>query len=51
MWYTPISGIWQSVWLENVSNDYIKDLRITPDTKGINLELVTEASDYTVHIS
>lgn len=51
MWYTPISGIWQSVWLENVSNDYIKDLRITPDTKGINLELVTDASDYTVHIS
>ena len=28
MWYTPISGIWQSVWLESVPNEYIKSLKI-----------------------
>ena len=32
MWYTPISGIWQAVWLESVPEDYIKSLRITPAT-------------------
>ncbi len=28
MWYTPVSGIWQSVWLESVPENYIKSLRI-----------------------
>ena len=28
MWYTPISGIWQSVWLEIVPSNHVKDLRI-----------------------
>ncbi|MBF6596914.1 MAG: beta galactosidase jelly roll domain-containing protein [Fermentimonas sp.] len=31
IWYTPVSGIWQTVWLEPVPETYIKDLRITPD--------------------
>ena len=28
MWYTPVSGIWQSVWLESVSESYVKSLKI-----------------------
>ena len=28
MWYTDISGIWQSVWLESVTDKYIKDIKI-----------------------
>ena len=28
MWYTPVSGIWQSVWLESVPQQYIQNLRI-----------------------
>ena len=28
MWYTPISGIWQSVWLESVPNEYVKSIYI-----------------------
>ena len=28
MWYTPVSGIWQSVWLESVPNEYIKSMYI-----------------------
>ncbi len=39
MWYTPVSGIWQSVWLENVPENYIKDIKITPDLKGIDIEI------------
>ena len=29
MWYTPVSGIWQTVWLESVPEQYIERLRIT----------------------
>ncbi len=39
MWYTPVSGIWKTVWLENVPEQYIRDLRITPDLEGITLEV------------
>ena len=28
MWYTPVSGIWQTVWLESVPRKYIKSLHI-----------------------
>jgi beta-galactosidase/beta-glucuronidase len=28
MWYTPVSGIWQTVWLESVPESYIRNLRI-----------------------
>ncbi len=31
IWYSPQSGIWQTVWMESVPHDYIKKLRITPD--------------------
>ena len=27
MWYTPVSGIWQSVWLEPVPDEYITGLK------------------------
>ena len=30
-WYTPNSGIWQSVWLDFSGEDYIDDFSITPD--------------------
>lgn len=29
-WYTPVSGIWQSVWLEGVGEYYPTDIRLTP---------------------
>lgn len=31
IWYTPVSGIWQTVWLEPVTPKHIENLRITPD--------------------
>lgn len=39
MWYTPTSGIWQNVWLENVPDNYIESIKITPDLEGIALEV------------
>ena len=43
MWYTPQSGIWQTVWMESVPSQYISALRITPDfDKG----QVTVEADY-----
>lgn len=53
MWYTPVSGIWQSVWIENVPNVYIKEIAVTPDLNGISIELRSssdEISGFNVNI-
>ena len=43
IWYTPTSGIWQSVWLEPVGKTWIGDLRIVPDIdNGVLHVTVTE---------
>ncbi|MDR1906580.1 MAG: glycoside hydrolase family 2 [Clostridiales bacterium] len=41
IFYTPQSGIWQTVWLESVPKNYIKSLRITPniDAEEVLLEI------------
>ena len=31
IWYTPVTGIWQTVWLEPVNENHIVDLKIVPD--------------------
>lgn len=31
IWYTPVTGIWQTVWLEPVPDQAIASLKITPD--------------------
>jgi hypothetical protein len=31
IWYTPTTGIWQTVWLEPVAKTYIQSLSIVPD--------------------
>ena len=41
MWYTPVSGIWQTVWMEIVPEIYISKIKILPDTKGFNLFVET----------
>lgn len=43
IWYTPVTGIWQTVWLEPVSTNSIEDLRITPDIdkNTLTVEAVT----------
>ncbi|AEC02401.1 glycoside hydrolase family 2 protein [Parasphaerochaeta coccoides] len=31
IWYTPQSGIWQTVWLESVPLAYVKEMKVTTD--------------------
>ncbi|MBQ3109927.1 MAG: glycoside hydrolase family 2 [Clostridia bacterium] len=38
MWYTPISGIWQSVWLESTPECYIEDIKITTTMSSVTIE-------------
>lgn len=42
IWYTPQSGIWQTVWLEYVPEDYISSLLITPRFDESELEIEVE---------
>lgn len=32
IWYTPVTGIWQTVWVEAVPASYLKSTKQTPDT-------------------
>lgn len=41
MWYTPVSGIWQTVWLESLPEKAIESIKITPTLKEAKIELVT----------
>ena len=40
MWYTPVSGIWQTVWLESVPETYIRKLNI--ENRGSFVTISTE---------
>lgn len=42
MWYTAVSGIWQTVWLEEVPQNYIKDVKITSYDHTIELFVDTK---------
>jgi beta-galactosidase/beta-glucuronidase len=37
IWYTPVTGIWQTVWLETVSETYIASTNQTPDLDQKNI--------------
>ena len=49
MWYTPVSGIWQSVWLESVPEIYIEKLHI--ENRGASVVISVEpAQEGTVSV-
>lgn len=37
IWYTPVSGIWQTVWLESVPQTYIEKLKI--ENRGASVKI------------
>ena len=43
IWYTPQSGIWQSVWMESVPEAYLGDITIIPDIDRDKLVLKLDA--------
>ncbi|QDH79925.1 beta-galactosidase [Echinicola soli] len=42
IWYTPVTGIWQTVWTENVPSSYIASTKNTPDVDAGTLTVETE---------
>jgi len=44
IWYTSVSGIWQTVWLEPVPAVSIRGLKFAPDIDNKSLELTVESS-------
>ena len=45
IWYTPQSGIWQTVWLESVPENYVEALAITPLYDQRRVRVVIRAGD------
>ncbi len=39
IWYTPVTGIWQTVWIEPVPESYIESLDIVPDLDNSTLKV------------
>ena len=50
MWYTPVSGIWQTVWLECVPEDYIQSLRVEPSLDTLRLDVFGGTAEKTIVI-
>ena len=45
IWYTPVTGIWQTVWLEAVPKTYISSFKQTPNLDKKSLELETKVEN------
>ena len=43
MWYTEVSGIWQTVWLESLPENAIEELTITSNTEYAEISIKTSA--------
>jgi beta-galactosidase/beta-glucuronidase len=39
IWYTPVTGIWQTIWVEAVPPTYIRNLKNTPQLDAKQLEV------------
>ena len=45
IWYTAVTGIWQTVWLEPAAETHISALRIIPDIDSEEVRIKTICSD------
>ncbi len=45
IWYTSVTGIWQTVWLESVPDAHIKSLKIIPDIDAHAVTVTAICSD------
>lgn len=46
VWYTPVTGIWQTVWLEPVPICHITNVRTTPDIDLRRINVAVTTSEY-----
>lgn len=40
IWYTQVSGIWQTVWLEEVASTHVRDLKIDTDAEAGTITVI-----------
>ncbi|MBA3484739.1 MAG: beta-galactosidase [Pirellulales bacterium] len=45
IWYTAVTGIWQTVWLEAVPKDYVKSLHVVPDVDAGVAKITVDGSE------
>lgn len=50
MWYTKVSGIWQTVWLESVPKNHIERLKITPALDKVTIQVQGGESEKTLRL-
>ena len=50
IWYTAVTGIWRTVWLEPVSPVHIHSLRIEPDVDGELIRVKVECQGETSNL-
>ena len=44
IWYTAVTGIWQTVWLEPVPQTYIESIRLTPHVDRGELQISADVA-------
>ena len=53
MWYTEVTGIWQTVWIESVAKNHIKNIKLTPNVDEesitIKLDANNDEKDYQIY--
>lgn len=45
IWYTPVTGIWQTVWLEGVAKTYVEATKQTPNIDNQTLSILAEVAN------
>lgn len=50
MWYTTVSGIYKTVWMESVYDNYIKDIKIDTDLNSVKITVFGGEIEKTVRL-
>lgn len=45
IWYTPVTGIWQTVWLEPVETAYVSHVKTVPNIDGGSVSVMAKTVD------
>jgi hypothetical protein len=55
IWYTPVTGIWQTVWLEKVPHSRIDAIKTIPDIDNrnlkVNTQIITDRKNFMLRLS
>jgi beta-galactosidase/beta-glucuronidase len=46
IWYTPVTGIWQTIWIEPVEKTFITHLKTVPNVDGENVSVLASAKGF-----